>query len=186
MDKVILGSFPTGTLDMKIMSLVFFGRSTSSVPQIDSRLHMAVPEFRDVSDNLDKVMGHKRCEILVKDCDSFAVVLYRLYDIWESDSYDEEVRDEAYSMFTQLCYTYLGVEDGAEIFLLEYPWFRYCPRCSFAEPDELELQDQVYHCHNCGWDGDFQSEWPYLHADGRYIGRIDGLARRKLGGRNGN
>lgn len=143
---------------------------------IDPRLNAIKFDIVDVSDSIDKKLGWKRFDILFEEPNDLAVYMYRLDNLALSDS---ELSRDAELELRDIFHYILGMPEETEPYLLDAPYFPSCPECS-THSDNMELQDQVWVCNECGWQGDFQSKWPYVMNELRYLGRLDLFVAKQL------
>jgi len=108
---LLIGSYPNTDPDWRLVMTAILGDPPDgkTVPYIDSRLNVVHCEVRDITDACDKILGHKRLELWVKDTYNFAVLLYRLHDLGIKRL--EQGLDDAEAYFQSLCHYFLGIED---------------------------------------------------------------------------
>jgi hypothetical protein len=164
------------------MMYAILGRNPEgkSSPEIDSRLNTVHCETVDISDECDKeILGQTVMQLVVNDAKSLAVLLYRLEELYTWVD-DEELVEAADGLFRDLIVILLGC-DNDEPWLFEYPLMESCPNCGQdVDGSKCEVQDQLYVCTVCGWVGDYQTEWPYLHAGYKCLGRLDTWVAKRL------
>jgi len=170
---------PTRNEEWLVMMHAILGRSPEHkvYPEIDSRLHVVRCKTEDVSGESDRILHQVRASLTVDDAESYAVLLYRLDELgmWLGN---EELIEVGESLFMDLLD---GLANDDEVdrdwWLNEWPRFDQCPDCKSTE---IEVQDQSYLCWECGWIGNYHSEWPYLHDGMEYVGRLDQWVAARL------
>lgn len=154
-------------------------------PYIDSRLKAVHSKLEWEEGN---IVGN-RMELYIygtetqTEEETFAVLLYHLYELYDfPPELKGSIVEAGEFEFSELCRVFLGMDGDDEPWLRDTPFIARCPACDVL-PDVFELQDQVYVCHNCGWKGNYQTEWPYLHVGLECLGRLDKYVSHHLGQR---
>lgn len=183
---ILIGSFPTHSIEWKTLMHAILGRQarnnpSSAVPYIDSRLKAVHCTVKDITDRSDEILHQKRVELWVDDAESLAVLIYRLDElyIWLTDD-EYDLVERSYYLLRDFCVLFAGQDENSECWLSDHPNFITCGNCGESMEDNGEVQDQVWLCYNCGWEKDYQSEWPYLHSNGLYVGRLDEVVKKHL------
>lgn len=141
---------------------------------IDSRLEALRFDVEDASDDIDRHLGWRRYDIWLERPKDLAILIYRLESLAIAES-----REDAEIEFRDIFHDILRLDEELEPYLLDAPYLATCPNCGTTS-DNMELQDQVWVCDECGWQGNFQSKWPYVMAELNHLGRLDLFVEQRL------
>jgi hypothetical protein len=190
-DEIYIGMYPPLSDEGLAMMAAITGHPhyKSDAPYIDSRLKAVHSRLEWEEGN---IVG-SRMNLYIRSgekqtvTETLAVLLYHLDELYKfPPGLKDSVVEAGEFEFSELCRVFLGLDgevNSIDYQLFDVPPVLACPNCGKLPPD-LELQDMVYVCRECGWQANYQTEWPYLcyyaHPDWVSLGRLDIFVSRHL------
>jgi len=178
----LLESIPSGHPHLETLKAVINSKDDKG-GKIDSRLNAVQFDMYDETDKYDRILYQKRWGFYVRRPEDFAILLYRLdrlaldRELGIEDGFPEDA-EELYWLIWHDC---LGMPEEMEPWLSDDICFEGCGNCDQAYDSEyIEIQDQFLVCHKCGYEANYQTEWPYVYNGMRMLGRLDKVVKEYL------